>query len=160
MRAVDTVVRSDSDMDDIFNSWIDDLMIGGGTNTQTTCEGDSGGPLLTDADGTWRWVQLGVTTGGDPDCDKPGVFTQLTGPQLAWIASEVPTIMNGWGTCHTSTGAVGQAFAQYVPWALTYAQGHDGPYDWQILCNSLTPTPPKPRQPPPCQGDPRNCHPV
>jgi hypothetical protein len=164
LRAVDTITRSDSDMGGILSHWIGNLMIGAGTNTQTTCNADSGGPLLTDANGygngSWHWVELGVTSFGATDCNRPGAFTELAGAQLAWLASVVPSIMNGWGTCHTSTGAVGQAFAQYVPWALTYAHGHDGPYDWQILCNSLTPTPPKPHQEPPCQGDPRNCHPV
>ncbi len=164
LRAVDTVMHSDIEMGIIDAHWIGELMIGAGTNTQTTCNGDSGGPLLTDANGygngSWHWVELAVTSAGVENCNRPGTFDELAGPQLAWLATIIPSIMNGWGTCHTATGAVGQAFAQYVPWDLTFAQGHDGPYDWQILCNSLTPTPPPDRPPPPCQGDPRNCHPV
>ena len=150
LRAVDTIVRSDSDMDDLYNPWYwfdhwdETLMIGGGTTTQTVCFGDSGGSLLTDADGSWHWVELGVAsfTNTDRPCAEPGAFAELAGPQLAWLATQVPSIMDGWGPCHTATGAVGRTVTHYVPWALSYAQGHDGPYDWQIRCDSLTPAPP------------------
>ena len=73
LRAVDTVLRSDSYMDDIYNPWlgadhwVESSHIGAGSSTKTICNGDSGGPLLVDkdpADATWSWIQVGIASFG------------------------------------------------------------------------------------------------
>jgi hypothetical protein len=69
---------------------------------------------------------------------------ELDGPQLAWLASVVPSIMAGWGPCTTSTGAPGEPYALYGQ----YASGNrDGPYAWVLGCLGATPPPPPPDDP-------------
>jgi hypothetical protein len=157
-------VRSDNDMDDIYNPWYgfdhwdETLMIGAGTPNQTVCNGDSGGPLLVNADGSTSWVELGVESFTTTACNQAAGYGELAGPLLAWLATQVPSITIGWGPCPTSTGAAGRTVVQYVPWGLSYANGHDGTYDWQIRCDSLTPPPlPPPPAPPRCPGRPSHC---
>ena len=164
LRAVDTVVRSDSYMDDVYNEWYwwdywnESLMIGGGSSNATACNGDSGGPLLVDRDGVWDgnpdWIQVGVASFNSrgvwftDGCDEPAAFTELSGAQLAWIAQQAPSIAAGWGTCYDSGGRVGRSAARYVGWFLP--TGHqDGPYYWEIRCDHVSPNPPPPPPPPP-----------
>jgi hypothetical protein len=149
LRDLDTVLRSDDDMDDIYNAWIgfdhwdSTLMIGAGFTNHTVCVGDSGGPLTVVHNG--RVVQVGVASfvptiflWGDPTCDEPGGYMELGGPQLAWLATKVPSIMAGWGPCTTSTGAPGDPYAIY---GTNYSGGvkTDGPYRWALGCQSSTP---------------------
>jgi hypothetical protein len=147
-RAADTPIRSDDYMDDIFNEWywfdqwIEHLMIGAGSTGQTNCDGDSGGPLVVNRGGTT--VQVGVFSiiwAGvfDPGCDRAGLFAELSGPQLAWVASVVPSIVSRWGPCTLPNGQPGRMSAgyYYVPSGAT-----DGPYGWNISCVPLPPPPP------------------
>src|SRR5262245_33286429 len=121
LRDLHTVLRSDGDMDDVYNwvvgfdHWDETLMISAGFTNHTVCNGDSGGPLTVNRNG--RIVQVGVASFGDTwwaNCDEPGGYVELDGPQLAWLASVVPSIMTRRGPCTTSTGAAGDP---YVPFA-------------------------------------------
>ncbi len=164
LHAVDTVVRSDGDMDDLFNPWYwfdywrSSLMIGAGTYNHTACYGDSGGPLLVDKDNTWNWVQVGVTSFGWPfGCHVPAAFSELNGAQLAWVASLVPTIKAAWGPCQTATTANGVSYVDYSPDAYVSSQP-DGSFWWRIGCYDPSPPVPPPTSPSttrPCRT--RNC---
>jgi hypothetical protein len=147
-RAADTPIRSDDYMDDIFNPWywfdhwIEHLMIGAGSAGQTLCDGDSGGPLVVSRSGTI--VQVGVysiTWAGpfDPGCNRAGLFTELSGPQLAWVASVVPSVVPRWGPCTLPNGQPGFMSASYH---LNPAAGTDGPYAWSVGCVGPMPPPP------------------
>ncbi|HEX5595363.1 MAG TPA: trypsin-like serine protease [Micromonosporaceae bacterium] len=133
---VDSDLRSDGYMDDIFNPlfgpdhWIEPLMIGAGKQWETVCVGDSGGPLVTTRGS--RIVQLGVAS-FTKACDVPGAFAELNGPQLAWLATRVPSIMDNWG-CTALRGMLpGTPKATYTL-SRTSAGGQDGPYRWSIEC--------------------------
>jgi hypothetical protein len=136
--AADTVLRSDDYMDDIFNPWygFDDwhepLMIGAGSTNQTVCHGDSGSPLVVGRYGTI--VQVGVASfiQDEDDCHGAAGFAELSGPQLAWIATHVPSIMSRWGGCVSPSGAPGQSAVAYG----TFVPGFkwDGPFPWNIWC--------------------------
>ena len=98
-------------MDDVFNRWWTpdwwtyELMIGFGNSDHTICYGDSGGPLTVQQGATP--VLVGVTSmtwDWATACAEAGGFAEVRGPQLAWIASEVPQIIPGWGACTSPTG--------------------------------------------------------
>ena len=129
-RVAGTALRSDAAMAGTF-AWKDALMIGAGSSGQTTCFGDSGGPLVESRAG--KVVQVGVTSFGTQSCDQSAAFAELSGPQLAWIAINVTSIMDGWGTCTAPTGNAGVSEATYVAANTTGPQA-DGPYYWQIWC--------------------------
>jgi hypothetical protein len=40
-------------------------------------------------------------------------FAEIGGPQLAWIATRVPSVMDGWGPCVSPSGAPGHPAAAY-----------------------------------------------
>jgi Trypsin/Tectonin domain/Putative Ig domain/PASTA domain len=135
LMAADVPLQSDSAMHGVFSSWKDPLMIGAGSSGHTVCYGDSGSPLVNFDRG--RAVQIGVVSFGDEFCTRPGAFAELSGPQLAWIASKVPSIANAWGGCATSNGAVGEFLATYTSTAFTGSQqdtGQAGTYYWAISC--------------------------
>ena len=117
-------LRSDSDMENIFNFWNPQLMIGAGGPGDTTCNGDSGGPLVVSRNGVP--VEVGVVDFGDQDCTMAAGFEKLSGPQLAWVASQVPAVAANWGSCPLDGGAEGQGQATYS----TYT-GND---IWAIKC--------------------------
>ena len=81
-------------------------MIGAGTATATTCTYDDGAPALVQRAG--NWVQVGVASFSAAGCDRPGGFAELTGAQLAWVASRVPAVLAGWGPCTTPAGNHGR----------------------------------------------------
>ncbi len=68
-------------------------MIGAGAAGDTTCNGDSGGPLVVSRNGVP--VEVGVVDFGDQACDMAAGFEKLSGPQLAWVASQVPAVTAG-----------------------------------------------------------------
>jgi hypothetical protein len=161
LRAVDTVLRSDDYMDDVYNPWYwfdhwnEPFHIGAGSTSKTACNGDSGGPLFVDKDGTWNWIQVGVASFVEtwPDnCGEPAGFSELSGAQLAWVAQQVPSIKPAWGTCYTPSGFPGQASARYVPWFLP-AAGQDGNFYWEIACYGIPQQPPPTTTPPPPPPD-------
>jgi Trypsin/PASTA domain len=143
-----TVLRSDDFMTGLFapwynptGSWTDALMIGAGSASQTACVGDSGGPLVVNRPNP---VEVGVasfmyTSWTDPGCDNPAGFAELSGAQLAWLASVVPEIMNGWGGCTTSTGSPGTPTAA---WSTSGFPGaaRDGSSYWSIGCQGRAPS--------------------
>jgi hypothetical protein len=140
LHVADTVLRSDSYMDDIFNpwywfdDWLEPLMIGAGSDDQSVCHGDSGSPLVVNHNG--RTVQVGVASfiqDGDT-CRGAAGFAEVAGPQLAWIASQVPSVMDRWGGCVSPTGAPGRPSAAYG----TFVPGFkwDGPFPWHIWCEA------------------------
>jgi hypothetical protein len=143
---LDTVLRSDDFMDDLYNPWYwfdhwpQYYAIGAGSMNHTVCEGDSGGPLTVVRNGVR--VQVGVASFVDtwPDhCTKPGGFAELRNAQLAWVASKVPSVKTAWGSCTTTNGSPGQWYAFYQSW---YSAGApmDGPYYWNIYCGGLPTT--------------------
>jgi hypothetical protein len=168
-----TVIHSDAFMEEIYNPWywVDDwkggLMIGAGSSSARTCRGDSGGPLL--ALHNAKQIQVGVTSFGVESCDVPGAFAELADAQLAWVASLVPAIKTGWGSCRTPTGAAGVPYVYYVSYRKPTGY-RDGPYYWDIYCalpGTILPAPPtttppgdpEPTIPPICETHPRKCPP-
>jgi Trypsin len=123
-RVAGTALRSGAAMAGTF-AWKDALMIGAGSSGQTTCFGDSGGPLVERRAG--RVVQVGVTSFGTQSCNQAAAFAELRGPQLAWIAINVPSIVDSWGTCTGPSGGAGVSEATYVAANTTGPQA-DGPY--------------------------------
>lgn len=163
MLEVTMPIRSDSDMASIYDPWWfpflnkydRHLMIGAGSSTQGACFGDSGGPLSSFV-GSTR-VQIGVTSFGWPNCEKPQVYAELRGAQLAWLATEVPAITQRWASCQYY-GATGKpAFGYHF--GSNGGSNRDGDYSWHLACGPLNPVPqPDPNDPPPiCDIKPRKC---
>jgi hypothetical protein len=135
--AVDTILRSDSYMDDLWNPWYwydgwpDRLAIGAGMKGETACNGDSGGPLVVYRNGVH--VQVGVASFTRTGCKTAAGFAELAGPQLAWVASHVPSIMDRWGPCELDIYRLGQYTARYTTTPFPGAQ-RDGANYWTIGC--------------------------
>ena len=167
--ALHASIRSDSDMDDVYNRWwtpdwwISELMIGFGNSDHTICFGDSGGPL-TVASGTSTVLVGVVSMVFRNDCNEAGGFAEVRGPQLAWIASQVPQIIPGWGACTSPTGNPGYPVTVYNTYQSVGDQT-DGSRYWRIACVSndpppptstpAPPPPPPPATPPQCRNNPR-----
>jgi len=163
LQQLDTVLHSDEYMDDLYNPWYwfdywnETLMIGAGWSNQTACHGDSGGPLTVVRNGVRVQVGLVSFVHSSPDCADPAGYAELAGPQLAWVASKVPSIWKGWGGCTTPSGVQGEYHAYYHAW-WEAAQKTDGKYYWDIYCTGIyqpptttqspTTTKPKPDEPP------------
>jgi hypothetical protein len=128
---VNTVLRSDDDMRDVFPDWVDALDIGAGAPGQTTCFGDSGGPLVVVRNG--HPVQVGVVSGGTEFCTQASIFTEMAGANLAWVATQVPEIKRRWGACKVSGGSDGQWSAVYQRAPVTGIDRDDS-YSWSIYC--------------------------
>ncbi|WP_232320268.1 S1 family peptidase [Herbidospora daliensis] len=165
LRAADVPILSDDAMDDVYNpwywfdDWIEHLMIGAGGSARTTCSGDSGGPLAVWDHARGRVVQVGVTSWGHEDCNRPTAFMELAGPNLAWLASMQPSVMYAWGPCTTPAGETG---VPDVGWGQTYAGGpSENGIPWRLRCVA-PPTGPLPPAPVPDPEDdpppPPDCH--
>jgi hypothetical protein len=169
LRAVDTVLRSDHWMDDIYNHWYwfdgwnEPLHIGAGDSRHTACGGDSGGPLFVDKDGTWTWIQVGVASFNSKGlgfltdgCDEAAGFTELSNSQLAWVAQHAPSVKDRWGPCLTDRGTVGTAMASY---SYDPSNANEGPYHWTLHCfgGSTGGRPTDPTPPAICELHPRKC---
>jgi hypothetical protein len=157
LRDLHTPLHSDEYMDDIYNNplwfdhWNEQLMIGAGWTNHTTCVGDSGGPLTVTRNGVT--VQVGVVSlgpahwyNGEEECNEPGGFAELSGPQLAWVAATVPGVAARWGSCTRSLrrGLIGTALPGR--WVATYSQGYDDveivePESWSFSCVPAEPVP-------------------
>jgi hypothetical protein len=142
LRAANVPIRSDDDMGSIydpwweagFGSWDSTLMIGAGSENTTACHGDSGGPLIV-FQGTHQ-IQVGVGSfvrTWPSDCAQPAGFAKLSGPQLAWVASQVHAVIDGWGACTMPSGHPGLPFVNYQSWFLA-GGATDGPFYWAINC--------------------------
>lgn len=60
---------------------------------------------------------------GDQNCDMASGFAELSGPQLAWVASQVPTVAAEWAAARS-----------------TVARGRDSGNDlWAINCVPASP---------------------
>ena len=158
-------IRSDDEMEGIYDDWYrpwsnryrGHLMIGAGSGSATICNGDSGGPLTTFL-GQER-IQVGVASFGSVECDRPSVYGELDGANLAWLASELPAIMDRWSTC-SAGGRVGTPVVRYVRGNV--GPRLDGAYSWDLRCRPTGPPPPPPVQeePPICLKNPFKCDPL
>ena len=170
---VDTPLRSDAEMAAVYPpepldpTWVAPWMIGAGTVGATSCAGDDGAPLLVHRAG--RSVQVGVSSFSEPSpqpCLGPGGFAELSGAQLAWVASRVTSIMTTWGPCTAPSGQPGVPAARYQNGAFP-GSSPDGPYAWRIGCDELAPPEPEPEpqpepdpepeEPPVCRLPPWKC---
>jgi trypsin/ricin-type beta-trefoil lectin protein len=139
-RVVNTVVRPEDYMADIYNSllgtdhWNGTFMIGAGGPDASTCEGDSGGPLVS-VPAVDRRVEVGVASFGRSDCLGAAVFMKLSDAQLAWVASVVPGVMAGWGGCQDSFGRPGRSAAAYGETGFN-GPSTDGYLFWNIHCQA------------------------
>jgi Trypsin/Ricin-type beta-trefoil lectin domain-like len=134
-RVANSIIRSDDDMADILSGhWISALMIGAGSPDNTTCNGDSGGPLVA-VPAVDRRVQVGVAAFGPTDCRSAAAFMELSGAQLAWIASVVPDVTAGWGGCVDAFGRPGKSTATYGDTAVS-GPNRDGAFYWNIHCQA------------------------
>jgi hypothetical protein len=108
-------------------------MIGAGTHGTTICDGDSGGPLVVGDPA--HPIEVGVASFGKSSCNEANAFAELSGPQLAWVASVVPEVADGWGACVTVNGVPGHGMATYGTDALQGPKRHGDSY-WNIQCVS------------------------
>jgi hypothetical protein len=140
--AVDTVLHSDEYMDDMWNPWYwfdkwpDEFAIGAGAKGHTAGKGDSGGPLVVYRNEVT--VQVGVASFTKTSCATAAGFAELSGAQLAWVASIVPSITTASGFCDIGYGGIGRYTARYTTTAFEGAQ-RDGAYYWTIGCEPLDP---------------------
>ena len=145
LKAVTTVIRPESVMEDLYEGWLDDdwepsLMLGAGVPGETACHGDSGGPLLVDRGGVV--TQVGVASLGLTDCSDASVFAKLSNAQLAWVASKVPAVDDYW-QCVTQYGEAGTVKASYGTTYVWATREPGSPYYWEFNCYSNS-TPPAP----------------
>jgi hypothetical protein len=70
---------------------------------------------------------------GDDGCNEPGVFDELSGPQLAWVASVVPDVAKQWDGCTTASGAPGHFEASYGTGPL-FGPNRDVGWYWRLRC--------------------------
>jgi hypothetical protein len=150
-RTVETTIRSDDDMDDVFNRWfwwdywIEHLMIGAGGSARTVCYGDSGSPMMAKVNG--RDVLVGIASFVWPDCHEAAAYMELSGPQLAWVAQVAPAVKNQWA-CQDAHGNWGVPNAFYTTGFSNPAE-RDSQYYWYIWCGIKPPPPPPPAPPAP-----------
>ena len=57
-----------------------DVMICGGKRNESTCKGDSGGPLIAHVDG--RFTLVGVTSWGKGLCNGRTVYADISHPSM------------------------------------------------------------------------------
>jgi len=154
LQEVDTVLHSDDYMDDIYNPWYWFSDWNAGTDDRCRLEQlhrlprRQRRPLTVVRNGVR--VQVGVVSfvkSWPHDCADPAGYAELSGPQLAWVASKVPSIWRGWGGCTTPSGTPGEYHAYYHAW-WEATQKTDGPYYWDIYCTGIYQPPASPKTPP------------
>src|SRR5581483_11323985 len=166
LQVLQTVLHSDDYMANIYdpwwgpNHWNSTLMIGAGWSNQTACHGDSGGPLTVNRSGVI--TQVGVVSfvkSWPHDCADPAVHARLSGPQLAWIASQVPFVKSSWGACTTPQGSPG---AWHVDYKSSYdpTEQQDGSNSWDIECMLVYQAPPPAYHPPAPKPPPSDDQPL
>lgn len=160
VRMVTMRIRSDNYMDDLYDPWYEaglhneyrpPLHIGAGSRTKTVCNGDSGGPLYVNR--PYGRVQIGVPSYVRTDCNRPGIYSELNGAHLAWLATQVPAVWQGWGSCWLN-GRQGRPGFSYTYRPSGYGKA-DGPYRWDIFCQTRSAGTPPPT-PPPAPGPPED----
>jgi Trypsin/Ricin-type beta-trefoil lectin domain-like len=136
-RVANTRIRSDAEMAELYQhtfDWRADRMIGAGSPDATVCQGDSGSPLVA-VPAVDRRVQVGVASFGATACDRAAVFDELSGAQLAWVASVVPEVKSGWTQCQDAFGRPGRSIATYGADPVN-GPHRDGPNFWNIHCQA------------------------
>ena len=63
-------------------------MLCAGSDGKDTCQGDSGGPIFVAVDGGYRLLGVVSFGVGCADPDYPGVYTQLSAPDIASFIAE------------------------------------------------------------------------
>lgn len=89
-----TVLQSPTYCSDIYSGYDSTLQlcaVDTPSNETATCNGDSGGPLLTSYNN--QLVEIGITSYGPTDCDAVSAdyFTAIQ-PQSSWIDSEIAAV--------------------------------------------------------------------
>lgn len=125
LQKVNTVIRSDDYMDNLYGVawglidwWFAGGLIGAGGSGGTACYGDSGGPLLVRKGA--GWLQVGVASFVDEtfgnQCAEAAAFTELVdGGELAWLATNVPSIRTSWGGCRVISNGFDLGAGAWVP---------------------------------------------
>ena len=69
---------------------VNDQMICGLNQQQSTCHGDSGGPLIVKEDGKEAYTLVGIVSWGNDFCrlGEPGVYARVT-QELDWIINNI-----------------------------------------------------------------------
>jgi hypothetical protein len=142
LRTADTVLRADDDVTARYHrtyggtKWIGELMLGAEAAERAPCLRGRGDPLVADRSG--GPVLIGVSSYSLPDCDQPQVFAEMSGSQLAWVASWA-TGVGAWGPCPRGDGEKGVAAASYGERKVRAEEVTEGPYYWSITCDPSTP---------------------
>lgn len=145
LRTADTVIRADAEAAGRYQrtygatKWIGELMIGAEAVGRAPCLRERGDPLVAElADGP---VLIGVSSYSLPDCDLPQVFAEMSGSQLAWVASWAAGA-RAWGPCPRSDGEQGVSAASYGDRQVRPEEVTEGPYYWSITCDASGPAAP------------------
>jgi Trypsin len=142
LRTADTVIRADNEAASRYErtygatKWIGELMIGAEAVDRAPCLRERGDPLVAElANGP---VLIGVSSFSLPDCDMPQAFAEMSGSQLAWVASWAAGA-DTWGPCPRSDGAQGVSAASYGDRQVRPEEVTEGPYYWSITCDPSGP---------------------
>jgi len=76
-----------------------------------------------------------VASFGKSSCNEANAFAELSGPQLAWVASIVPEVAAAWGPCTTLNGVPGRGIATYGTDMASGPRAHRD-YAWNLQCVS------------------------
>jgi hypothetical protein len=142
LRTADTVIRADDDTAARYRrtyggtKWVGELMLAAEAVDQAPCLRGRGDPLVADRSG--RPVLIGVSSYSLPDCDLPHVFAEMSGSQLAWVASWASGVRT-WGPCPRGDGEKGVSGASYGDRQVRPEEVTEGPYYWSITCDPSGP---------------------
>ena len=105
LRSVDIPIVSKTGIDElqIYGEWLPEDIILAGEAAKDTCEGDSGGPLLSIDLERKQWRLLAVVSGGsDLGCAATGTYGLFTSiaSHLSWIESIVVEEYDDWASIY------------------------------------------------------------
>lgn len=67
------------------------ICAGDGDGAHTTCNGDSGGPLMVFDDAAQRWLQVGIVSWGNDGCTDYSVYAHVSALSH-WISEQAPEL--------------------------------------------------------------------